>query len=82
MPTPPPLVPENPDPKTRIPVAGHFGVGRLFGVSEFTDLYHRWRLKARNSDVVDMVREEHKIKEEALRRDADTAAAGTRKSGS
>ena len=29
-----------------------------------------------------MVREEHKSKEDALRRDADTAAAGTRKSGS
>ena len=83
MPTPPPQVPENPDPETRIPdpVAGYFRVGRLFGVSEFTDLYHRWRLKARNSDVVEMVAE-HKSKEEALRRDAETAAAGTRKSGS
>ena len=39
-------------------------------------------MEARNKEVVDMVRAEHKSKEDALRRDADTAAAGTRKSGS
>ena len=39
-------------------------------------------MEARNKEVVEMVREEHKSKEEALRRDADTAAAGTRKTGS